>query len=95
MVEITFDKNRILIDGHAQYAPFGQDVVCAGVSVLATNFVNSIEELTADSIEYDFRPGWMEIKHGILSERGWLLKESFFIGIVSVADEYPGYVRIL
>lgn len=95
MVEITDHKNKITIDGHANYAPIGRDIVCAAVSVLAQNLICSIEELTTDKIKYDFRPGWVEIKHGILSERGLLLRESFFIGIQAIADEYPGFVRVV
>ena len=37
------------IQGHAGYAERGSDIVCAAVSVLAQNTVNSIEQFTQDS----------------------------------------------
>ena len=36
------------MEGHSGYAEAGEDIVCAGLSVLAINFVNSIEQLTSD-----------------------------------------------
>lgn len=37
MINITYHRkyNRVTIDGHADYAPKGEDIVCAGVSALA------------------------------------------------------------
>ena len=95
LVEVTDHKNRITIDGHANYAPIGQDIVCAGVSVLAQTLIQSIEDLTTDKIEYDISPGWVDIRFGNLSERGLLLKDSFFVGVQMIADEYPGFVRVV
>ena len=37
------------MEGHAGYADRGSDIVCASISVLAINCVNSIEEFTEDS----------------------------------------------
>ena len=34
------------MEGHAGYADRGSDIVCASISVLAINCVNSIEEFT-------------------------------------------------
>ena len=34
------------MSGHAGYAEYGSDIVCAGVSTLAINCINSIEEFT-------------------------------------------------
>ena len=41
------------IQGHAGYAERGSDIVCAAVSVLAQNTVNSIEQFTQDSFSAD------------------------------------------
>ncbi len=41
------------MQGHAGYAPRGSDIVCAAVSVLAQNTVNSIEHFTQDSFTAD------------------------------------------
>ena len=37
--------------GHARYADVGQDIVCAGVSALVINTINSVENLTENAAE--------------------------------------------
>ena len=97
VILITIEKlsDGIKINGHAGYAPIGSDIVCAGVSALVQALIQSIEELTADEIEYDMQPGTAHIKHGNLSEQAQLLVDSFFVGVRLTADEYPENVAIL
>ena len=46
-VIIKRDKDKVAkgieISGHAGYAEYGQDIICAAVSVLALNMANSVE----------------------------------------------------
>ena len=95
MIEVSRHDGGISVKGHAHYAEPGKDIVCAAVSILVQNLIQSIEELTPDKIEYEIQPGWVCIKHGNLSEKAKALVDSFFIGICLVADEFPGYIRIL
>ena len=94
MIKVQHHSGGITLNGHANYAPIGQDIVCAGVSTLVQTLIQSIEELTADEIEYDMSPGTVDIKFGNLSEQAQLLIDSFFIGLNFLADEYPDYVRL-
>ena len=91
MIDVTVRKDRLTVSGHAGYAARGEDIICAAVTALSGTLVKSIEDLTDDKIEYDVRPGWVDIKYGNLSKT---LVDSFFIGICLVADEFPGYIRI-
>lgn len=95
MIEVDVRKDGITVIGHAGYAPIGQDIVCAGVSTLTQSLIKSIEDLTADKIEYEISPGWVGIKYGDLSETSKTLVDSFFIGICGIAEAYPEHVRIL
>ncbi len=95
MIEISRNKGGITIEGHAGYAPQGQDIVCAAVSTLAQTLIASIEELTEDAIQYDISPGWVEITHGDLSANAQLLIDSFFVGVEMIADNYPNNVEII
>jgi uncharacterized protein YsxB (DUF464 family) len=94
MIEITRCDRCITVSGHAGYAPHGQDIVCAAVSVLANNLIASIEELTADSIEYEIDSGEIIIKFRNLTDEASLLVSSFFVGVEAVAAAYPDCVRI-
>ena len=96
MIVITgHDDYRITIQGHANYAPLGQDIVCASVSTLVQVMIASIEQMTEDKIEYSIQPGMVDIKFGNLSEKAQLLVSSFFIGAQMIADQYPNNVKIV
>ncbi len=85
-------------EGHAGYAEHGNDIVCAAVSMLVTNTINSIEEFTSDVFEYkeDEKKGRMEFK--IISEvtpETKLLLKSFFLGLKMIQEAYgKKYLRI-
>lgn len=95
MIEISVREDGIAVTGHAGYAPEGQDIVCAGVTALVQSLIKSFEDLTADKIEYDISPGAADIKYGNLSEKAKTLVDSFFIGVLIIADEFPDNVRIV
>ena len=54
-VNILRDRNEVVkgidINGHAGYAEYGQDVICAAVSALVLNMANSVETFTDDHFE--------------------------------------------
>lgn len=95
MIEVTVRKDGIKVSGHAYYAELGQDIICAGVTALTQTLLKSIEDLTEDKIGYDISPGRVDIKYGNLSEKAKTLVDSFFIGILMIADEFPEHVRIV
>jgi uncharacterized protein YsxB (DUF464 family) len=95
LIVVTKYTNGITIEGHAGYAPHGQDIVCAGVSTLVQNLIQSIEDLCTDKIIYHLQPGTVEIKHGTLSAEAQLLVKSFFIGIYMIAERYSDHVKVV
>ena len=94
MIRVYKSDTAITIRGHAEYAPLGQDIVCAAVSALAYNLIASIEKLTADKIEYTTTSGDFFISHRTLSDKASLLVRSFFVGVKNIADSYPGTIEI-
>lgn len=94
MIQIAIKQNEIETIGQACYAPKGHDIVCAGVSTLAQNFIQSVERLTNDSIQYDMKPGVVHIYFSNLSDHAQILKDSFILGLQSIADAYPYYIQI-
>lgn len=96
MIVVQMKENGLTVDGHAGYAETGNDIICAAVSALVQNLVNSVEALTEDKIECRTWNGHMDIKWEGLSEQGRLLADSFFIGVCSVANTYGDkFVRII
>lgn len=94
MIEITKLIDGIKIKGHAQYAEPGKDIVCSAVSVLTQTLIQSVENLTADKIEYDMQPGKVHIKFWCLSDQSKVLIDAFFIGVKGIAEAYPDNVKL-
>lgn len=94
MIQVTITEREIEINGHAGYAPIGYDIVCSSVSILVQNFIQSIQALTNDVISYGMQPGAVHIYFENLSDHAQILKDSFILGIQSIADEYPSHVKM-
>lgn len=96
MIEITIRSdekgicNGFTINGHAEYSEYGKDIVCAAVSVLVINTINSIEYFTEDrflvnqeengKIEFD-----MISK---ISKESRLLIDSLLLGLYGIEEQY-------
>ncbi len=78
------------IEGHAGFDKKGKDIVCAAVSVLATNTVNSIEAFTEDKFSCkQAESGFLElVLTETISKETKLLLNSFFLGVSSIHEEY-------
>ncbi len=83
--------------GHAGFGIIGTDVVCASVSVLLINTINSIEKLTADHCneKVNRRKATIEFEiDGEVSHDSQLLFKSLKLGLEEISKEYPGNVMI-
>ena len=95
MIAVSVRLDGITIDGHAGYAEAGKDIVCAGVTALTENLIDSIESLTEDKIQYEISPGRVDIHYKDLSEDGKLLIDSFFLGISEITQDFPEHVKVI
>lgn len=94
MIKITEGRGKIVITGHAGYAPHGQDIVCAAISAFTEALIASVEQLTDSGIKSDLRPGRAVIEYEDKAQDVKLLVESFFIGVSGIAAAYPENVEI-
>ena len=84
--------------GHADYAEYGNDIICSAVSILVMSTINSIEKLTSAVFDYeeDEEKGYMEFK--IISEgtpETKILFQSLIIGLQMIQEAYgKKYLRI-
>ncbi|MDR1522080.1 MAG: ribosomal-processing cysteine protease Prp [Streptococcaceae bacterium] len=89
------------IKGHALSGEYGNDVVCAGVSALAINAINSMEllALTKPIVKINNKTGYLyiepvkskTIKHNNYSQ---LLLESLYLGLRTIEKDYGKYIKI-
>ena len=59
MIEINFNPraHALLISGHANAAPEGQDVVCAGISTLVHTLHESLSQIKDRLVTFDCKVG--------------------------------------
>ncbi len=79
MIEICISARSIRVNGHANYADPGKDIVCSAVSALIQTLGYSLEDLTSDEITYSFDSGKALIEYRNLSEQVKLLVDYFFM----------------
>ena len=84
--------------GHAGYDDYGKDIVCASISALVINFINSAEALTSDQlqVEADETEGRivMDFPSEGLSKECQLLYQSLMIGLSGIEKNYPKYFHL-
>lgn len=92
MITADIKHGVITIDGHANAAPRGADVVCEAVTAISFQLINSLTELTDERIAFDAsRPGHISVKIPT-SPEGYLLCLSFGIGMYTLSIQYPGHI---
>lgn len=95
---------RYKISGHANYAEYGSDIVCAAISALTQTILISLVNvigLEEKKIHYiiDENDGFLDvtlpkdIKATKLYETQILLK-TLVVGIESIIENYPGYINL-
>ncbi|WP_072525614.1 ribosomal-processing cysteine protease Prp [Clostridium sp. Marseille-P3244] len=106
MIKVTIYKNRrheytgFDVSGHAGYNDSGRDIVCAAVSALVINTVNSVEHFTGDktSCVTDEDNGEIIFRfEQIPSHDASLLLDSMVLGLEEIEDgsEYESYIDII
>jgi len=79
------------VSGHSGFAVAGEDIVCAAISMLVINTMNSIEKFTDDRFDAS-----MDDKDTVISfdfkddpsERSTLLIDSMILGLKTVQKNY-------
>ncbi len=84
--------------GHAGYAEEGYDIICAAVSALTVNTINSIEKLTDDAFQAEAADGMVRWKFTELpiSREAELLMDSLCLGLEDIQETYgKKYIKIV
>lgn len=84
--------------GHAGYAEEGFDIICAAVSALTLNTINSIERFTEDAFQAEAADGMLRWKftEKELSKETILLMDSLVMGLENIQESYgKKYIKIV
>ncbi|MEZ3445411.1 MAG: ribosomal-processing cysteine protease Prp [Lachnospiraceae bacterium] len=77
--------------GHAGFGPSGHDIVCAAISILVINTLNSIEELAKENVitESDEKEGYLECHFpDDINEKTKLFMDSLVLGLKGIEQSY-------
>lgn len=85
------------VDGHADFADYGQDIVCAGASALAQGALIGLHDALGNEVSFVKRPGYLEVK--VNPEKACeiapqAILRTLELGLLSIARAYRGYVEV-
>lgn len=98
MVKVEIDYrgkgiSKILVKGHANTAPYGQDLVCAAVSAICTGALNALED--SDSYSIELESGYIKCEiSGSISEHDQTVLETMIIQLKTIEVSYAGTINI-
>lgn len=104
MIRITFTRQddmiqAFFVEGHAGFAPKGQDIYCAGVSaVTQTTLLGLIQHLSREPV-FQIVDGWISCQlPSDLDEQDRLkaqvLLSTLETGLHSMQEAYPEYIQV-
>ena len=103
MTEISFYKDSedqftgFKCTGHSGYADEGSDIVCAAVSMLTFNFVNSVEKLLGVKVYVEQREedAYLDVSiEAYKRDDVQLLFRSLKLGLEEIEKNYKKYLRL-
>lgn len=88
MTTVTYKEGETItleISGHSGSAPFGRDLICAAVTILARTFIASTQA------ESEIRSGYLFARCGFDKRRE---ARAIVQGFLILARQYPGNVKM-
>lgn len=100
MIKIEFDSVNLSLtaEGHAGYAPAGEDIVCAGVSALIYALPSAFNRThIAHYMDTEAQRGYIHIKaRPTINQRFMCLViyQAIMGGLENIAQQYPEHIQL-
>lgn len=93
MIKIKYTKDSLELTGHAGYADYGKDIVCASVSTLVVCSINNMKSIDKDSVDYKDDGNKITIKvfNNNYSE---IIFDNLIQMLKELAKDYPKNIKI-
>lgn len=92
------------VEGHANYGKYGEDIVCAAVSVLAQTTLialNKVCKIREEKLDYTIedKTGYLDLNlpkdlNSQQANKAETVLRTFEIGIQSIIETYPKYITL-
>lgn len=94
MIKINVTEDTITLKGHAGFADYGKDIVCASVSSVVTASVNDIHTVNANALNYQDDGNVMIIKISLDDELVVKLFNNLKEILIDLSKDYPKNIEL-
>jgi len=99
MIHIKITKNKNFIKkaellGHANFADYGKDIVCAGVSSILTTTINGILRIKKDALTYENKKDAFYLIVNSEDKITQILLENMFSLWKELEQNYPKNIKV-
>lgn len=104
MIKVHIHRNpqgdlvEFSVKGHAGFAEYGQDIVCAGVTALVDTSLLGLQRVAAQPCEMENGEGktWCRLTPGDQAawQRAQVILETMLIGLNEIAATYSKHIRV-
>lgn len=102
MIDVLYDRRKpaVTIEGHSRYAPRGEDLVCAAVTILAHTLADNVRQLLrrfgGDGVtDVDDGNGtiWFTPDRAADKEEACMVFDAVCAGYRLLSERFPEYVQ--
>ena len=94
MIKVQVNNQEIIITGHANFADYGKDIVCASASSIVITSINACIRLDDEYLEYQEKEGNITIKIHKDNENCALIIENMLKMLEELALTYPKNIEV-
>ncbi|EGS35558.1 MULTISPECIES: ribosomal-processing cysteine protease Prp [Megasphaera] len=100
MICVILGKNKagqftsFSVQGHADYAASGQDIVCAAVSMLSQTALLGLLKYAGKDVQYAVQEGNLSVTLGQSSEYTQIIIDTMYLGLQELVAQYNQYVEM-
>ena len=94
MIKINLSKNKVIISGHANFADYGKDIVCAAVSSIVTTSVNDIYVINREALNYNDDGKTITIEIIKDDDLVYRILNNLQELLINLSEDYPKNIKI-
>ncbi len=95
MIKINIKNNIITMTGHADYADYGKDIVCASASSIVTTSINLCLRFNKESLKYKEEKDKLTIEVLSSDDRITLTIKNMLMMLEELASTYKKNIKII
>lgn len=95
MIKVNVSNNLITITGHANFADYGKDIVCASVSSIVITSINAALRIDNNSIDYKEDTDKLTISIKSDDKNVLLVMENMLMMLEELALSYKKNIKII